>query len=178
MLPTLTRLSVRDGPGSRLRHRCSSRYLRISPLHREFHSPLPSSRTAVRPARLWLSQRISQAACGTAYAPFMPSESEQRLPPSSYRSCWHEVSCGFLPILRQPGVVTSPVFVNRDRSLQPEGLHSSTRRRSVRLAPIAEDSRLQPPVGVWPVSQCQCARPTSQSGYPSKPWWAVTPPTS
>ena len=32
---------------------------------------------------------------------------------------------------------------------------SSTRRRSVRLAPIAEDSRLQPPVGVWPVSQCQ-----------------------
>ncbi len=34
---------------------------------------------------------------------------------------------------------------------------SSTRRRSVRLAPIAEDSRLQPPVGVWAVSQSQCA---------------------
>ena len=33
---------------------------------------------------------------------------------------------------------------------------SSTRRRSVRLAPIAEDSRLQPPVGVWAVSQSQC----------------------
>ncbi len=32
---------------------------------------------------------------------------------------------------------------------------SLTRRRSVRLAPIAEDPRLQPPVGVWPVSQCQ-----------------------
>jgi hypothetical protein len=32
---------------------------------------------------------------------------------------------------------------------------SRTRRRSVRLAPIAEDPRLQPPVGVWPVSQCQ-----------------------
>src|SRR3989344_4336996 len=30
---------------------------------------------------------------------------------------------------------------------------SSTRRRSVRLSPIAEDSRLQPPVGVWAVSQ-------------------------
>ena len=28
---------------------------------------------------------------------------------------------------------------------------SRTRRRSVRLAPIAEDSRLQPPVGVWAV---------------------------
>ncbi len=32
---------------------------------------------------------------------------------------------------------------------------SSTRRRSVRLSPIAEDSRLQPPVGVWAVSQSQ-----------------------
>ena len=31
-----------------------------------------------------------------------------------------------------------------------------TRHRSVRLAPIAEDSRLQPPAGVWAVSQSQC----------------------
>jgi len=30
---------------------------------------------------------------------------------------------------------------------------SITRRRSVRLSPIAEDSRLRPPVGVWSVSQ-------------------------
>ena len=40
---------------------------------------------------------------------------------------------------------------------------SSTRRRSVRLAPIAEDSRLQPPVGVWAVSQSQCAGPRSHA---------------
>jgi hypothetical protein len=40
---------------------------------------------------------------------------------------------------------------------------SSTRRRSVRLAPIAEDSRLQPPVGVWAVSQSQCAGPCSHT---------------
>ncbi len=33
---------------------------------------------------------------------------------------------------------------------------SFTRRRSVRLSPIAEDSQLLPPVGVWPVSQCHC----------------------
>src|SRR5262249_9857709 len=37
----------------------------------------------------------------------------------------------------------------------PRRPSSHTRRRSVRLAPIAEDPRLQPPVGVWPVSQCQ-----------------------
>ena len=40
---------------------------------------------------------------------------------------------------------------------------SSTRRRSVRLAPIAEDSRLQPPVGVWAVSQSQCGGPRSHA---------------
>ncbi len=31
-------------------------------------------------------------------------------------------------------------------------------------------SLLQPPVGVWAVSQSQCAGSTSQSRYPSKPW--------
>ncbi len=178
MLPTLSRLSVRYRPGCRFRHRRSSRYLRISPLHLEFHIPLLSSSTAVRHAVPGLSPGISHAACHTAYTPFMPSESEQRLPPSYYRSCWHEVSCGFLwALCQQPWIFTTAAFISPDRSLQPEGL-PPTRRRSVRLSSIAEDSRLQPPVGVWPVSQCQCGRPTSQSGYPSLPWCAVTTPTS
>ena len=38
-------------------------------------------------------------------------------------------------------------------------------------------SPLLPPVGVWAVSQSQCGRSTSQSGYQSSTWWAVTPPT-
>ena len=42
---------------------------------------------------------------------------------------------------------------------------SLTRRCSVRLAPIAEDSPLLPPVGVWAVSQSQCGRSSSQTGY-------------
>ncbi len=33
---------------------------------------------------------------------------------------------------------------------------SPTRRRCVRLSPIAQYSLPLPPVGVWPVSQCQC----------------------
>ncbi len=33
---------------------------------------------------------------------------------------------------------------------------SPTRRRCVRLSPIAQYSLLLPPVGVWPVLQCQC----------------------
>ena len=51
---------------------------------------------------------------------------------------------------------------------------SPTRRRSVALARIAEDPRLQPPVGVWAVSQSQCGRTPAKAGYPSMPWWAVT----
>ena len=32
----------------------------------------------------------------TAYVPFTPNNSEQRLPPLYYRGCWHRVSRGFL----------------------------------------------------------------------------------
>ncbi len=32
----------------------------------------------------------------SAYTRFKPSNTEQRLPPSSYRGCWHEVSRDFL----------------------------------------------------------------------------------
>ena len=32
----------------------------------------------------------------SAYVRFKPSDSEQRLPPSYYRGCWHEVSRDFL----------------------------------------------------------------------------------
>ncbi len=59
MLPTLSHLSVSIGPGSRLRHWCSSRYLRISPLHLEFHFPLPYSSQAVSNAVPRLSPGIS-----------------------------------------------------------------------------------------------------------------------
>jgi hypothetical protein len=44
---------------------------------------------------------------------------------------------------------------------------SSTRRRFVRLAPIAKYSPLLPPVGVWTVSQFQCGWSSSQTSYPS-----------
>ena len=101
MLPTLSRLSVRTGPVSRLRHWCSSQYLRISPLHWEFHYPLPDSSHAVSDAVPWLSQGISQPTCMAAYAPFTPNNSEQRLPPPYYRGCWHGVSRGFLWQYRQ-----------------------------------------------------------------------------
>ena len=48
--------------------------------------------TALPPLRRGLSQRT----CQHTYAPFTPSNSEQRFPPPSYRGCWHGVSRGFL----------------------------------------------------------------------------------
>ncbi len=154
----------------RFRHRCSSRYLRISPLYREFHAPLPYSSTAVSPADSELSPEISQVTYRTAYAPFTPNNSEQRLPPSYYRGCWHEVSRGFFHRYRhnRPG----------RKEFTSQGTSSSTRRCCVRVSPIAQNSPLLPPVGVWTVFQFQCGRAPSQAGYRSKPWWAITPPTS
>lgn len=94
MLPTLSRLSVSTGPEGRLRHRPSSRYLRISPLHREFRPPLPDSSLAVSKAVPQLSCGIPPLTYKATYAPFKPSKSEQRSPPLSYRGCWHRVSRG------------------------------------------------------------------------------------
>ncbi len=158
MLPWLSRLSVRRGPASYFRHGCSFQYLRISPLHRKFRSPLPPSRPTVSKALPRLSRGLSPLTCKPAYAPFKPSDSEQRSHGSSYRGCWHELSPCFLQRSIKPyGFSLSRQGFTTRRPSSP------TRRRSVRLAPIAEDPRLQPPVGVWPVSQCQWRRSCSHT---------------
>ena len=95
MLPTLSRFSVSLGPDSRLRHWCSSRSLRISPLHREFRYPLPHSSHTVSKAIPTLKAGLSLQTCIATYAPFTPSHSGQRSPPTYYRGCWHVVSRGF-----------------------------------------------------------------------------------
>jgi hypothetical protein len=96
LLPWLSCLSVRCRPETRLRHWCSSRYLRISLLHREFQSPLRPSSGIVSNAVSGLSPEISHQTFPATYAPFTPSESEQRLGPLYYRGCWHRVSRPFL----------------------------------------------------------------------------------
>ena len=156
-------MSVSNWPESRLRHRCSSRYLRISPLHREFHFPLQYSSYAVSAARHRLSRYISQQTRITACAPFTPSNSGQRSPPTCYRGCWHVVCRGFLVRYRHFLLPVQQRFTIRKPS-------SLTRRRWVRVSPIAQYSPLLPPVGVWTVSQFQCGRSPSQTGYPSSPW--------
>ena len=164
-------MSVSLVPGSRLRHRCSSRYLRISPLHREFRFPLTYSRPTVSAVMRRLSLHLGQQTYRSACVRFTPSNSGQRLPPTYYRGCWHVVCRGFLVRYRHFLLPAQQSFTSR-------GISSLTRRRWVRVSPIAQYSPLLPPAGVWTVSQFQCGRPTSQSGYPSSPWWAVTPPTN
>ena len=155
MLPTLSRLSVSIGPGSRLRHWCSSQYLRISPLHWEFHYPLPNSSIAVSSAVPRLSLGISHLTSDAACAPFTPSNSEQRLPPPYYRGCWHGVSRGFFCGYRH--------YLPHRKSFTTLGPSSLTRHRWIRLSPIVQYSPLLPPVGVWAVSQSQCGWSSSQT---------------
>ena len=170
MLPTLSRLSVSNSPVSRLRHWCSSRSLRISPLHREFRLPLLHSSPTVFKAVPSLKEGLSLQTYQAAYAPFTPNLSGQRLPPTYYRGCWHVVSRSFLLWYRHFLLPIGQKFTIRRPS-------SFTRRCCIRVSPIDQYPSLLPPVGVWAVSQSQCGRSTSQSGYRSSTWWAFTPPT-
>src|SRR5438045_2482755 len=121
-------MSVKNGPGSRLRHWCSSRYLRISPLHREFHFPLPPSSRPVSNDPPQLSRGLSHSTWPTTYALFTPSKSGQRSPPTYYRGCWHVVSRGlfgwYRPISSHPkGVYNPKTFVPHAASLRQAFAH-------------------------------------------------------
>ena len=52
-----------------------------------------------------MSRGISRPTYLTAYTPFTPSDSEQRLHPPYYRGCWHGVSRCFLCGYRQEDVI-------------------------------------------------------------------------
>ncbi len=157
MLPTLLRLSVSIGPDSRLRHWCSSRYLRISPLHREFRYPLPYSSLPVSSALPRLSPGLSHSTKQAAYTRFTPNDSEQRSHPPYYRGCWHGVSRCLLKRYRQGNGVLFPLLIRPSpQCFTIRKPSSHTRRGWIRLSPIVQYSPLLPPVGVWAVSQSQC----------------------
>ena len=87
-----------------------------------------------------LSRALLSWTYQTACAPFTPNNSGQRLPPTYYRGCWHVVSRGFLDRYRH--------YRPDQQSFTSLSPSSLTRRRSVRVASIAENSPLLPPVGV------------------------------
>ena len=158
----LSCLSVSWQPDTRLRHWCSTQYLRISPLHWVFQYPLCHSRSIVIMAIPKLSSGISPLSYKSAYTPFTPSNSEQRLPPSYYRGCWHEVCRGFFRCYRHHRHTRKSFTIRKPSSL--------TRHGWVRVASIAQYSSLLPPVGVWTVSQFQCGWSSSQTSYRSSVW--------
>ena len=74
---------------------------------------------------------------------FTPSNSGQRSPPTYYRGCWHVVSRGFFlgyrPFSSPLKAVYDPKTFILHAALLGQG------------CPIAENSSLLPPVGVWAV---------------------------
>ena len=126
----------------------SSRYLRISPLHLEFHAPLPASRKVVCQAVPRLSRGISQDTYFSAYVLFKPSNSEQRLDPSYYRGCWHEVSRSFL---WDRSNTPKRTFLHPDSSLHPEGLHPTHGVAASDFRPLRNIRYCSPP---WGSGQC------------------------
>ncbi len=126
----------------------SSWYLRIPPLHQEFRTPLLASRKAVRQAIPRLGRGISQNAYFSAYTRFKPSNTEQRLPPSSYRGCWHEVSRDFL---WGRSIYPETDFLSPDSSLHPEELHPTRGVAASSFRSLRNIRYCSPP---WRSGQC------------------------
>src|SRR5258708_2958393 len=72
-------MNVSIGPGSRFRHWCSFRYLRISPLHRKFHFPLPYSSHAVSTPFPFFTHAASLDQ-GFPHCPIFPTAASRRSP--------------------------------------------------------------------------------------------------
>lgn len=158
MLPALSCLSVSHWLVVRLRHRCSSAYLQISPLHAEFQLPLHDSSYAVPNAVLWLSQRISRQAYISAYAPFTPNNSEQRSPLTCYRGCWHVISRGLFIASRHHRGIPSPAYSSAIKvlyNLSAFFIHAASLRQTfvhcgIFLAAASRRSLGRISVPVWP----------------------------
>ena len=72
--------------------------------------PLRHSRDTVLKAVPGLSPGISLPTCISAYTPFTPSKSGQRLQPTYYRGCWHVVSRCFFSRYRHYSSLVKEVY--------------------------------------------------------------------
>ena len=195
MLPAPSHLSVSRPPVSCLRHRCSSAYLQISPLHTEFRIPFGNSSSPVLNIAPELSPGISYQAWRPACMPFTPNNSEQRSHLTCYRGCWHVISrCLFLPYRHRVGIPSDtyssdrkelynlPAFFVHAASLRqgfphcgiflPAASRRSLGRISVPMCPSALSGRI--PVlataGFYPAVQLMGRRPIpsrSRSSFPA-----------
>ena len=166
----LSSLRVSLCPVICLRFRCSSRYLRIPPLHLEFQLPLQHSSPTVFNAVPELTSGISRQTYQTPCGSFTPNKSEQRSPPTYYRGCWHVVSRGFLPCYRQ--ISSQETVVYNPKTFIP---HAALLGQTFVHCPKFSTAASRRSLGS---SQSQCGWSSSQTSYPSSAWWAITSPTT
>jgi len=138
---------------------------------------IPSASTVLEPASLTGSPGVEPrdftGNLTSHLRALYASDSGQRSHPPYYRGCWHGVSRCFLWSTVTQSRLFDALYSSPRQWFTTRRPSSHTRRRCVSLAAIAQYSPLLPPVGVWAVSQSQCGWPSSQTSYPSSPWWAL-----
>ena len=95
--------------------------------------------------------------CLTAYAPFTPSYSGQRSPPTSYRGCWHVVSRDFSLgtfLSSIPASLYSPnseVYIPKDFFLHAASLDQTFVHCPKFPTAASRRSRTRVSVPLWPI---------------------------
>ena len=160
MLPAPSHLSVSRPPVSCLRHRCSSAYLQISPLHTEFRIPFGNSSSPVLNIAPELSPGISYQAWRPACMPFTPNNSEQRSPLTCYRGCWHVISRGLFADYRHQRSIPSSPYSSSTKGFYNFSaffIHAASLRQTfvhcgIFLAAASRRSLGRVSVPMWPIT--------------------------
>jgi hypothetical protein len=121
--------------------------------------PLPHSSLTVSDAILKLSYRLSHLTFQAAYAPFTPSNSEQRLPPPYYRGCWHGVSRGLRRVPSSEMVLAFPhsspaceLYIPKDFIIHAALLGQACAHCPKFLTAASRRSLARVSVPVWPTT--------------------------
>ena len=102
--------------------------------------------------RYRLSRYISRLTCLPAYAPFTPSNSGQRLPPTYYRGCWHVVSRGLLLSYRHYSSLRTEVYNPKTVFLHAALLHQGFPHCAIFPTAASRRSLGRVSVPMWPVT--------------------------
>ncbi len=112
--------------------------------------PLRYSRTTVSNAISGLSPEISHLTCNPAYAPFTPSKSGQRSPPTYYRGCWHVVSRGLFSRYRHYSSPKTEVYNPKTVFPHAASLHQAFAHCAILPTAASRRSLGRVSVPMWP----------------------------
>ena len=96
-----------------------------------------------------MSRGLSTRTSSPAYERFTPNNSEQRLPPTSYRGCWHVVSRGLFPGYRPSSPPGKGVYTPKGVLPHAASLRQACAHCGKSLAAASRRSRGRLPVPVW-----------------------------